>query len=89
MEDDSYPTTIELKGNELAWIIKLAENYFLGDKFLAFIEKYNLTELRRTLGTKLGIFRFIPLSAQQTWVISLKEIDETQSFEQTHQKVIK
>lgn len=73
MKDNSYPTTMELKGNELGWIIKLAEDHYLSEGFRKGMDKNNLRGLYAKLGTILGRFRWIPLSSQQTWIISIKE----------------
>jgi len=50
--------TLKLKGNELGWILKLAENHYMSTAFQDYIKKYNLDELNQFL--KLLLCRFHP-----------------------------
>lgn len=67
---------IELKANELGWILKLAENHYDSKQFREYIKKHNLEKLNRFL--KLLILRFHPNHfyvghPETIWILIKKE----------------
>jgi len=68
---------IELKGNELGWLLKLAEAHYISDKFRAYIKQHNLKSLDDFLKKLMCYFHpnnFNVGHSETTWVLSRKEV---------------
>lgn len=64
---------MELKGNELGWLIKLAEATYTNDEFQKSIEKH--PKLQKFLSDLISRFhdtRFNPGHSETTWVLEKK-----------------
>lgn len=69
---------LELKGNELGWLLKLAEKGYMCKEFREWIEKYNMQgvdDFLKVLMCKVHPNNFNPKSSNVTWVIKEKEND--------------
>lgn len=68
--------TIELKGNELGWILKLAEEHYISDKFQKYIKQFKLEALDKFLQELMCYFHPNNFSAghsETIWILTKKE----------------
>jgi len=87
---------IEIKGNELGWIIKLAENHYNSILFRTWIRKKKLWKLDNFLMKLMSIFHpsnFNPGDEEKVWILTdeinriIEEIDEYESEKEAEKKI--
>jgi len=64
---------IELKGNELGWILKLANEYLLSEQFQTYLKRYNLSQLQPFLHQIMGQFHetnFYAGTSEDKWILT-------------------
>lgn len=65
--------TIKLKGNELGWILKLANEHLLSEQFQHYLKRYNLPELQPFLHRIMGQFHeanFYAGTSEDEWILT-------------------
>ena len=64
---------VKIKGNELGWILKLAENHYMSKNFQNYIKKYKLDKLDDFLKLLLCRFHpnnFNPEDSSTIWILT-------------------
>ena len=65
--------TIELKGNELGWIIKLAQEHLTSEQFQTYLKRHNLSQLQPFLHEVMGQFHelnFYAGTSEDVWILT-------------------
>ena len=65
--------TIKLKGNELGWILKLANEYLLSEQFQTYLKRHDIPQLQSFLHQVMGQFHetnFYAGTSEDIWILT-------------------